>query len=146
MKKLVLRIMKHSQQYMKWFSRCILLVLITSFTVVATKPSYNLAHWIPHGFLRQLGIPYPAVLWGEQNLDKFLHFFGAAALTYLIVKSQIYTINKCRSLYLVMLLCLAAECAQLIIGRGFNSSDLLLGILGSFMAYLGINENKDFCA
>jgi len=136
--------MKHSQQYMKWFSRCVLLVLLSLFTLIVTKTSYNFAHWVPHGLLRQLGIPYSAVLWGEQNADKLLHFGGAAVLTWLIVKSQIHTLNKRKSLFIVILLCFGAECAQLIIGRGFNSSDLLLGIWGSFMAYLGINENKDF--
>ena len=120
-----------------------LLILFFLATWVTTKSSYNFAHWVPHGFLRQLGIPYSMVLWGEQNFDKLLHFLGAATLTWLIIKSKIHTINKPRSVVIVILLCLSAECAQLIIGRGFNSSDLLLGILGSFMAYLGINENKD---
>ena len=134
--------MKHSTLYIKWFCRC-LLVLLTSFmTYVVVQPSYNFSHLIPHSLLKQLNIPYKVVLLGEQHADKFLHFFGAIALVFLLTKSQIYLINKRWAFILTCLLCLAAEMTQFFIQRGFNSSDLLLGFLGGFMAYLGINENN----
>ena len=136
----MLIIMKHSPVYMKWFSRCLLLALIVSITYIVIQPSYNFSHWINHGLLKKLNIPYEWVLWGEQHADKFLHFFGAAILVMLIIKSQLPFINNRLAVLLVCSLCLIAEIAQLFIGRGFNSIDLLLGILGSFMAYLGIKD------
>ncbi len=109
---------------------------------VVIQPSYNFAHFVPHQLLNQLHIPYSAVLWGEQNADKFLHFFGAAALAYLIIRAQFSTISKHSALGIVCLLCFGAEYVQWWIDRGYNSGDLLLGISGGFMAYLAIDENK----
>jgi hypothetical protein len=43
---------------------------------------------------------------------------------------------------LVSALCVGAEFFQLMIGRGVESSDLLLGILGSFMAYSVFNNKE----
>jgi len=134
--------MKHSSLYIKWFSRSLLLISLLVMAYVATKPNYNLAHWVPHGFLRQLGLPYSFVLHAEQNLDKALHFFGAALLTFLIIKSNFTFLNEQQILCLVIALCFAAELVQLLIGRSFNSIDLLLGFSGSFMAYLGITQNR----
>ena len=134
--------MKHSPIYIKWFYRCLLLTLTALMTYVVIQPSYNFAHWVPHTLLKKLHIPYNAVLFGEQHADKFLHFFGAALLVYLITKAQIPCFNKHKAFILTCLLCLTAELVQFFIHRGFNSSDLLLGILGSFMAYLRINENR----
>ena len=97
---------------------------------------------MPHHLLRKLNIPYWAILWGEQHADKFLHFFGAAALVWLITYARFSSISERSALFISCLLCVGAECAQMWIGRGYNSSDLLLGILGSFMAYLGIRKNR----
>ena len=129
-------IMKHSHVYIKWFCRSLLLLLVISITYIVIQPSYNFAHWIDHGFLKRINVPYLAVLWAEQNADKFLHFFGAALLVILIIKSQFKAILNRHALIIVTTLCLLAELVQFFIGRGFNSVDLLLGILGSFMAYL----------
>ena len=134
--------MKHSQLYMKWFSRSLLFILLLIMTYVATKPVYNLAHWIPHGLFKQLGLSYENILWAEQNLDKAMHFFGALVLTSLLIKADLLFIKKQHAFVLIALTCLCAEFVQLLIGRSFNSIDLLLGILGSFMAYLGITENR----
>lgn len=111
---------------------------------VATRQSYNFAHWVPHHLLRDLGIPYKAVLWGEQNADSFLHFFGGLSLTGLIygARFKIFAAQPWRILLFVTLLCLFAELFQFVIGRGVESSDLLLGILGSFMAYSTINKKN----
>lgn len=119
-----------------------LILLSFSMIYVVTRPSYNFSHWLPHGFFRNIGIPYNAVLWGERNADKLLHFGGAIVLTWLVYYSKLPTINHHKSFIIVMVLCIGAESVQLAIGRGFNSSDLLLGILGTFMAYLSITKNK----
>ena len=134
--------MKHSQVYIKWFCRCFLIILVLLMTYVVTRDSYNFSHYVPHHLLRQLNIPYWAILWGEQHADKFLHFFGAAALVWLITYARFSSISERSALFISCLLCVGAECAQMWIGRGYNSSDLLLGILGSFMAYLGIRKNR----
>ena len=130
--------MKHSLVDIKWFYRCLLIVLTLSMTYIVIQPSYNFSHFVPHNLFRSLNIPYTAVLLFEQNADKALHFLGAASLVLLIHGAQVYKITKLHALLFTILLCIAAEAIQLKIGRGFNSSDLLLGILGSFMAYLRI--------
>jgi len=132
--------MKHSRWDIKWFYRGLFLILFCLGTFIATRQSYNYAHWIPHALLREIGLPYSAVLWGEQNLDKLLHLIGAAALTWLIIKSDFSSLKKPHIFLLVALICIFAECAQAMIGRGFNSLDLLLGILGSFVAYLATTK------
>ena len=134
--------MKHSPTYIKWFSRGFLISLVVIMTYIVTRPSYNFSHWMPHGLLRSVHIPYKAILFFEQHADKALHFFGAAILVWLIVRAQLFSINKGLAFTFTVLLCVGAEVVQWKIGRGYNSSDLLLGISGSFMAYLGITENK----
>lgn len=128
----------------KWLSRLILVALFASMAYVVTRHSYNFSHWIPHHFFRDIGIPYSARLWAEQNADLFLHFFGAMTLTVLLHASRI---NKSLSRPLtissiVAAMCVFAEIFQYSIGRGFESSDLLLGFLGVFMAYLTINKKN----
>lgn len=127
----------------KWLARAASISLSTWMTWVVTRPSYNFAHWVPHNFLEFIGIPYPIVLVAEQNADKFLHFAGGIVLTILIFLADLPGIRKntLNSLLLVSFMCLAAELAQYLIGRGTETSDLLLGICGSFMAYLAL-ENK----
>lgn len=124
--------------------RIILFALLVGLSYVISRPSYNFAHWIPHNFVRQLGVPYDSLLWAEQNADVALHFLGAFITTLLISASRLPFLKAepLRILSLVCVFCLAAELLQLRIGRGFDYLDLLLGILGSFMAYLVINKNK----
>jgi hypothetical protein len=127
-----------------FLSRIILLILIITLTYVISRPSYNFAHWIPHNFIRQLGLSYDSILWAEQHADVALHFFGGFAITLLTSISALPFLKTkpLRILVLVCILCVAAELLQLRIGRGFDYLDLLLGILGGFMAYLAINKNK----
>jgi len=128
----------------KWLSRITLLVLISIMTYVASRTAYNFSHWIPHDFVRSLGVPYSTRLWAEQNADVFLHFFGAFFITLLIFTAKLHkkvTRPLTISLF-VSFLCISAELFQLYIGRGFESGDLLLGFLGTFMAYLTI-KNKN---
>lgn len=131
-------------QLSKWACRAVFLMLALLMAYVATRQSYNFAHWVPHHLLRDLGIPYKAVLWGEQNADLFLHFFGGLSLTLLIygARFKIFVDQPWLILLFVALLCLFAEFFQFVIGRGIESSDLLLGILGSFMAYSTINKKN----
>ena len=132
------------QKLLMWASRITLISSTCLMTYVVTRPSYNYAHWVPHSFLRSIGIPYSALLWFETNGDSFLHFFGAALLSYLLISSQIRYISSppIRAIYCVISICIAAEVTQFLIGRGFEINDLLLGILGSFMAYLTIIKYK----
>lgn len=111
---------------------------------VATRQSYNFAHWIPHNFIRNMGVPYETLLWGEQNADTVLHFFGAMIITLLIHGSKLpfFKTHTIRIFIFVCFVCLVTEILQLQIGRGFDYLDLLLGILGCFMAYLAINHKN----
>lgn len=136
--------MNNSAHYIKWFYRLILSLSLMGALYVVTRPAYNFAHWVPHSFLRSIGFSHAQLLWAEQNADVALHFFGAGLLVWLIYKARIsvfYTDSK-RIFIFVVLLCFGIEITQYMIGRGLETSDLLLGILGSFMAYLGINKNK----
>jgi hypothetical protein len=129
-------------QASKWMFRGFLLFASFAMTYVVTRESYNFSHLVPHRWLREIGVPYPFVLWSEQNADILLHFIGAMILTVLISGSKLPFFNS-RPLtifILVSALCVGAELFQLIIGRGVESSDLLLGILGSFMAYSALKQ------
>ena len=138
------RSMNDSTADTRWFYRAALLVLFVSMAYVVTRNGYNYAHWIPHAFLRDLGVSYTSLLWAERHGDLFLHFAGAFILTPLIYFAAlpVVSLTTRRSFISVMLICIGAELTQLMIGRGLESSDLLLGILGSFMAYLAIEKNN----
>jgi hypothetical protein len=134
-------------QVSKWVCRGTFLIIAGMMTYVATRESYNFSHWVPHPLLKNMGVPYAVVLWSEQNADIFLHFFGALFITLLIFGAQFWFF-KTRPLAIfifVSFLCAGAELFQYLIARGFESNDLLLGILGSFMAYSAIkkkNQNR----
>lgn len=145
-------IMNHSNKELELFwhksvvflCRTVLLLLIIGITYVVSRPAYNFAHWIPHNLIRQIGVSYEHMLWAEQRADIALHFIGGLLLTLLLVGSQLpfLHLKTLRVFTLVCVFCIAAEIMQHLIGRGFDYLDLLLGILGSFMAYLGIIKNK----
>lgn len=135
---------KFYPQALKWTCRSLFLLLATLMTYVVTRESYNFSHWVPHSLLRGLEIPYQAILWGERNADVFLHFTGGLVLTLLIYGSRLTLIDNrpARVFILISILCISAEIFQFTIGRGMQWGDLLLGILGSFMAYLAINKKN----
>ena len=126
-----------------WCCRLGLIGLAGIFTYVVTRSSYNFAHWVPHNLLRTIGLDYATILWAEQNADIALHFFGGFGLTLLLIHARLPFISLplWRPLAIIVLLCFAAEGAQYLIGRGTETSDLLLGICGSFMAYLASYKN-----
>ena len=136
--------MGQSPTIMKWFCRFVLVGLTIVMTYVVTRPGYNFAHWVPHNMLRALGADYSTLLWAEQNADIALHFFGAAILTGLLYGSALPGLKKHHLIpfALVCLVCLGAELAQQIIGRGMETRDLLLGICGSFVAYLAAKKRN----
>ena len=125
--------------------RIVLFALFIGLTYVVSRRSYNFSHWIPHNFIRDLGVSYESLLWAEQHADVVLHFLGGYFITRLIAASTLpfFKSDPSRIFVLVCIFCLATELLQLRIGRGFDYIDLLLGILGSFVAYLSINKNKN---
>lgn len=136
--------MKLFLKYRAHLSRTVLLIVFFSFTYVVTRESYNFAHWIPHRLLRNAGISYETLLWSEQNADVFLHFVGGFVITILLMFSNLPLLKNRHWLTLLLVcgLCFFAEVFQYLIGRGKETSDLLLGICGSFMAYLAVNRKK----
>ncbi len=124
----------------EYTARTALLILAALMTYVVLLPQYNFAHFIPRNFLEALGMSYAAQLWLEQHSDAALHFVGAAALVILLTFSALWPgVQQARFAFTaVILLCILAELAQLLIGRGFDEYDLLFGISGSFMAYLAV--------
>ena len=130
--------MTETTQYIKWFSRLFFVFLASVMAYVVVQPSYNFAHWVPHIFLYDIGVPYAAVLSFEQNADKLLHPLGAFLLTFLLIKSEI-SVFKLRNhiiIWIVITTVIAAELIQYYIGRGFDNKDLALGIIGCLCAYL----------
>lgn len=121
----------------KWFCRTALVLLVISVCLVVFRQSYNFAHWVPHNFLRSIGLSYDALLFFERHADKLLHLVVAFALTKLLIYADIQRISqpKHRALILVIALLIIAEIIQWHIGRGFESSDAILGAISSYWAY-----------
>lgn len=136
--------MKQSDTYIKWFSRITFGSLLGFLTYAVSQPHYNSAHLVPHTLMRQFSASYESILFAEQNIDGALHLIGAAMLTAALWLSQLPILSKTsgRAAIVIALFCLAAEGWQYQIGRGWHSSDLLLGILGCFMAYLAISKSN----
>lgn len=125
------------------FRICLLLILV-SFSYIVTRESYNFAHFLPNKLLRNVGVSYDKILWFEQNADVVLHLLGGFLITLLLILSDLPILRCGRwiPVVLVCCMCVLAEVFQDLIGRGKETSDLLLGICGSFMAYLATNRKK----
>jgi hypothetical protein len=128
----------------KQSARGLLLALGAIMTYVVTLPSYNFAHRMPYRMLYGMGASYSTVLWIEQNAAYLLHFAGGFVLTVLLRWSELPLTKRSlhRCVAIVIGLCVSAEIFQYLIGRGAETSDLLLGISGSFVAYLAIFKNQ----
>jgi len=124
--------------------RIFLLIILTSFAYIVTRENYNFAHFLPNKLLRNIGFSYDTILWVEQNADVVLHLIGGFLITLLLILSDLPILRYSRwiPVVLVCCLCVLAEVFQDLIGRGKETSDLLLGICGSFMAYLAANRKK----
>lgn len=136
--------MNDSSPYIKWFYRTALVAFCGPMIYVVTRPSYNFAHWVPHNIIRRLGVSYEDLLWAEQNADVPLHLLGAAILVVLVHRAALpwFSLTPSRSFVTVVVFCISAEGLQFVNGRGVETSDLLLGILGSFVAYLAIDKTN----
>jgi len=128
--------MTDPKAYIKWFYRCVFLLFAGLVSYVVFQPQYNFAHWLPHSLLRDLGTPYSVVLYFESNADKLLHPLGALILTILLIGSQWPVISQpnYRTFVFLCVIMLLAEIVQWKLGRAFEISDLLLGIIGSLLA------------
>ena len=122
---------------LKWFYRIALFTIVIVFGYVALQAQYNFAHWVPHSFLRGIGFSYSSLLWFEQNADGFLHFSLGWLVTLLIYKShfRIFIHHTGRVLLFIICSQLVVEIVQFYLGRGFDYTDLLYGIVGCFVAY-----------
>ena len=129
------------QYIIKCFCRFALVTLASLMTYVVVQPEYNFAHWVPHHFLKRIGLSYKAVLYFEQHADILLHLFGAFILTLLLYCSAFFK-NRLSVVIIILLLVLSTEIVQLIIGRGFDLIDLTLGVAGSMFALLLINRQS----
>ena len=146
--KRIMDIQKHLTKYQaiiqahgfEYSARLVLLILIASMSYIVLLPSYNFAHLMPRSLMDLMGINYASRLWIEQHSDVFFHFAGAGTLVLLFTFANLFAGTKQAkpALVIVIVLCFAAEIAQSWIGRGFDEYDLLFGISGSFMAYLGV--------
>ena len=137
--------------YSKLLCRVLLILLFSSMLYIVLLPGYNFAHFVPHAFLRSLGIPYQYRLNFEIHMDKLLHFGGAFFLLLLFYGAKF---NSHRSasfrlisyFILVVLMIISAEVVQHFRGRGFSISDLLFGLAGAISGLLTIiltNKQKD---
>ena len=121
----------------KWFCRAALALLVISVCFVVFRQSYNFAHWVPHNFLRSIGLSYASLLYFERHADKLLHIVVAFTLTKLMIYAEIQSISrpKHRALILVIAVLILVEIIQWQIGRGFEVTDAALGIISSYWAY-----------
>jgi len=130
-------IMTDPQLYRKWFCRTALCCLILLMSSLVFRQSYNFAHWVPHDYLRSIGLSYSALLYFEQHADKLLHIVIAFTLTVLLICSEIEKISrpKHRALILIVTGLILVELLQFQIGRGFGVLDAGVGILASYWAF-----------
>ncbi len=136
--------MNHAQIETKWFYRILLISIVGLGSYLALQPQYNFSHWMPHRALRSAGVPYNAILWFEQNADIALHLLGGLLITALLYASDLPLLRQSAATVLACMvgLCLLAEILQFAVGRDVELKDLLLGISGSFMAYLAIKQKN----
>lgn len=128
---------KHS----KWLCRCLLVLLFSGMFYITLLPGYNFAHFVPHPLLRTLGVPYEYMLGFENHMDKLLHFGGAFCLLFLLYGAKLssshsFYFQLFSYFFLILCMVFGAEIVQHYRGRGFDSTDLLLGILGAISALL----------
>lgn len=120
---------------------------------LALQPGYSLSPWMPYALMRWLGFPYSALLWLDHNIATLIHFVVATTgvillyhSSFLLPKLLVLNTNRTsttRPNPLSPSLCAAAFCvlalfteiAQLLIGRGFDYSDLFAGWLGAAIGY-----------
>lgn len=120
-------------------NRVLLVALVLFCGYFALQPDFRFYHWVPHNWLRNIGVPYAWVLGLERHGDKFAHTLLAALLFIVITHARLYypTRPKKRlmiSLWLLISIILGAECAQLAMGRGFTIGDIIAGLVGLFAA------------
>ena len=130
--------MTDTNSYRKWFCRSALILLGLIATYVVLQPHYNFAHWVPHNLLRSAGVPYSALLAFESNADKLLHPVLAFVFTMLLFESyfSVFASSIYKPMLFLIIVMIVAELAQWYIGRGFDISDVLLGVVGSGLATL----------
>jgi len=126
---------------MKWSCRLILVSMTAAMTYIVLLPQYNFSHYVPHPLIKRLGFSYEFQLWVDHNMDKVFHFFGAFILVHLLFGANVYFRQRPNyrlilSAAFVLFAAFAAEYAQDYIGRGFNKSDIWIGVGGAFLAIL----------
>ena len=124
-------------------------MLAAVMSYVVLQPSYNIAHWIPHSLLRDVGISYAALLSFETHADKVLHIVGACLLSIGLYRSQLPLLRRHRTypFTAIFIVSALAELAQGSIGRGVELNDLLASGLGCCIAffmtfYIGYNADN----
>ena len=119
--------------------RIALFVIIPVVSYAALYPGFASYHYVPHGLLRDVGVPYAAVLWFEMHLGDLLHFIVAFALVLLIPSANILgkrspAVQRTVSLIIVATVAPVIEFYQWLVGRGFESIDLIAHFLGMLLA------------
>jgi hypothetical protein len=119
---------------------------------LALQPGYSLSPWRPHNLMRWLGFPYSGLLWLDHNIATLIHFMVATIGVVLLyycnfsqAKLALPGAKKSRTLFkplspficaaIFCMLALFTELAQLLIGRGFEFTDLFIGWLGVAIGY-----------
>ena len=119
--------------------RITLVLIIPLVAYAALYPGFASYHYVPHALLREVGVPYAAVLWFEIHLGDIMHFFVAFVLVLLIPSARILGkrplgVQRAVSLSLVAAVAPVIEIYQWITGRGFGSIDLIAHCLGMLLA------------
>lgn len=130
-----------------WFCRITVISGIGIMVYAVLLPQYNFSHWMPHGFLKGIGVPYSFQLWLDHNMDKMAHFFGAIYVLTLLYGAKFFLYHNpelrfklCAAITLALVV--GAEIAQKWIERGFSFPDIVVGVIGVIIASLLINKTK----
>ena len=109
--------------------------------VLALMPGGNIAHWIPHALLDEIGVSYAAQLWFEQHVATLAHGVGGMLLMatwgWSTIEQRLWV-----GFIVITIGCLGVECLQWWIGRGFSVLDLLTGSAGAALMALLLTFKK----
>ena len=128
-----------------------LVLALLAMSYVALLPSYEFGNWVPVSLLQSLKAPESWVNHLLIHADKVAHTFGALTISLLYFlslpdptdnKPNPFQLNVTTFLILLFALALAAELAQLWIGRNFSFGDILAGMLGGVIATTIISRTK----
>jgi len=116
--------------------------MLVAMTYIALLPEFNFEVWVPVQWLNSVGASDEIIDLVVRKSDKIAHFFGALIL-FILYRSHSVIRNSTTitfSLFILSLLIVGAEIAQLQVGRNFSLEDIAAGMLGGLCAAILTNS------